>query len=227
MVEQNEEITSFTKKPTMTDYSTALFRKGVSETEDVTCFTIDDVLTPEECQELIELTEEIGYKSATINIGGGKEAILPSYRKSDNCITTNKEWAGRLWACVKDIVRVEIDGCIPAGIHEKLEFIRYTEGDFYNQHLDKTIIRPSGKEMSMMTFYLYLNDDFQAGALSLVNPQDDVIGIECRPQTGRLLLYEQKLHTKDNVVRSGLKYILRADIMFKRRSSKDKNCTIM
>lgn len=43
-------------------------------------YTIQDVLSPEECAEFIDLTERIGYEAATITTGHGFE-LRPETRQ--------------------------------------------------------------------------------------------------------------------------------------------------
>ena len=67
---------------------------------DIVAFTIDNVLTKEECDEWVAETEAQGYEVAAVNVGY-KEIIDQDYRKSKRCIVDSTEKADWLWDKIK------------------------------------------------------------------------------------------------------------------------------
>jgi hypothetical protein len=76
------------------------------------CYAVvlDNVLTKEECNQLIHLTErsagahrdddevpDNGWRPAMVNAGVGQEYLKPDYRNSDRIIWDNHDIAQRLW----------------------------------------------------------------------------------------------------------------------------------
>ena len=66
----------------------------------------------------------------------------------------------------------------------------------------------SNGEQSLLTFMLYLNEDFEGGETLFQN------GVIIRPQTGMILVFRHTLYHEGAAVTRGRKYVLRSDIMF-------------
>ncbi|KAK0671769.1 hypothetical protein QBC41DRAFT_218561 [Cercophora samala] len=83
----------------------------IPENKGKLAFVLENVLSPSECAQLIELAEaSVPLESPTargsdggpwgpalVNIGGGFEILEPSYRKSDRIIWDTREVADRIW----------------------------------------------------------------------------------------------------------------------------------
>lgn len=72
-----------------------------------------------------------------------------------------------------------IDNFQDQGYYYKIYFL----GDFYDWHYDSVLVR--GQRESVISFVLYLNDDFDGGELMFKN-QDDV---HIRPKKGSCILF--------------------------------------
>ena len=59
-------------------------------------FTINNILSPQECQEYIALTEQAGYCAATITTNKGFE-LRPDIRNNERVILDDFEIAKHLW----------------------------------------------------------------------------------------------------------------------------------
>lgn len=50
------------------------------------CMVIDNVLNSDECKEWIRIADNVGYKEAVVNIGGGREILDQNYRRGERSI---------------------------------------------------------------------------------------------------------------------------------------------
>ena len=75
-------------------------RKDVSlseiygENHNLLAFTLDNVLSAAECEDLIKETEDRGYDLALVNTGGGNQDLRTDVRNSKRCIVDSQEKAG-------------------------------------------------------------------------------------------------------------------------------------
>ena len=67
--------------------------------DEIVAFTIDNVLTKEECDAWIADTEKEGYEEALINVG--TQVYDPNIRRSKRCIIDSDEKANLLWEKVQ------------------------------------------------------------------------------------------------------------------------------
>jgi hypothetical protein len=60
-------------------------------------FVLYNVLSKEECDNLIFETEKRGYEPALINIGNGMQKLMSNIRNNDRCIVDSIPLANRIW----------------------------------------------------------------------------------------------------------------------------------
>jgi len=116
----------------------------------------------------------------------------------------------------------------PIGLNECLRFCRYNPGGFFRRHVDGQF-RRSQDEMSLFTCMFYLDGDMEGGATRFLCPggclgesdayalaQDNEVLAALAPEPGLCLLFFQPglLHEGEDI-RSGIKHILRTDVMFR------------
>jgi len=117
----------------------------------------------------------------------------------------------------------------PIGLNECFRFCRYNPGGFFRKHSDGQF-RRSEDEMSLFTCMFYLDGDMEGGATRFLRPggclgesdayelaQDSEVLASLAPEPGLCLLFFQPglLHEGEDI-RSGIKHILRTDVMFRR-----------
>lgn len=186
---------------------------------------IKNLLTPEECRELIALSEQQGYHPALVNVGGGRQRRIDDYRSSSRCIIDSRTAAGLLFERVRPWVpehgpKGGWTRC--AGLNERLRFLRYDPGDFFRPHRDGRYVRPAdeedGGDTSLITLMLYLNTPERGGDtvfLSCDGSSDTAIA----PTAGLCLLFDHDLLHEGALLQSGQKYCIRTDVMFSRRAT--------
>lgn len=117
----------------------------------------------------------------------------------------------------------------PKGLNECLRFCRYSPGGFFRAHCDGVFQR-SEEERSLFTCMLYLDAPLDGGATHFMKidtrltqetylqpaPADSIVA-KVAPEPGLCLLFFQPgiLHEGEEL-RSGMKHILRTDVMFTR-----------
>ena len=178
--------------------------------EDESIVTVSNFLSPEECTAYIQRTLSAGYEEAPITTFGGF-AMRPDIRNNTRVMQDDFELAGRLWGRMKEWVPTthrRIGSWHPHGLNERLRYYRYTQGQYFKWHSDGPFIR-NPQEVSLFTAMIYLNEDFEGGTT------DFQFGPTVTPRQGMLLLFEHSLVHQGAPVRSGCKYVLRTDVMFR------------
>ena len=201
-------------------------------------FQLLQVLSAQECVQLIRLSEHLGYlKDAAVS--------LPrEIRHNDNVVwVTDEQTDGIIWQRVAHLLVQDLSvsaGRKPLGLNARFRFYRYGVGDFFKFHSDgawpgsrvidgQLVANAYPDRFSMMTFLIFLNDDFEGGATRfLVNANDPtkparrdgrVEEVDVRTPAGGVLCFPHGLHplhcihSGETVIR-GAKYIIRTDILF-------------
>lgn len=136
-------------------------------------FTIDNVLSPDECAHLIKLAEssvplddesQSPWQPARVTIGYGWEVAAPGYRVGDRIIWDTQVIADRVWErClladgVRDIVakpHTERNGHWKLhSLNKRLRFLKYTENQYFRRQfsLSRHIFRSRASSMLMTSF---------------------------------------------------------------------------
>jgi hypothetical protein len=169
---------------------------------------VEGFFTQEECKGFITFSEKEGYSESLIRSKDG-EVVNKSIRDNDRVIWDNPQCAGHLWDLVKDMVPSDIDGYEPIGLNDRFRFYRYKDGQQFKPHVDAPY-KKSESELSKLTLLIYLNEDFEGGATTLVLEGEDI-----KPKEGMLFLFEQKIMHCGRPVTTGTKYVLRTDVMYR------------
>ena len=179
-------------------------------------WTIDNFLTPEECQNV--LTLDLDYKEADV-YNPHMSAMKKTVRDNDRAIIDDPELFKALWKRLSPHLTI-LHGWTPYGlaqgtsqlgnklVQQGVRIYRYTEGQYFKWHLDG-IIDISPVEQSKLTFMVYLNEDFEGGRTLF---SDAII----EPKTGMALLFEHRQLHEGETLYSGEKHVLRSDVMFKK-----------
>ncbi|KAF5558429.1 oxidoreductase containing protein [Fusarium napiforme] len=151
-----------------------------------TAIVLDNVLSPEECKQLLSLAEASvprpdesspAWKPALISAGPGWEAPAPGYRESDRIIWNQQTVVDRLWErCMLSEGLRELLAVVPpqpymkggkwvfSRFNERMRFLKYSPGQFFKPHSDGPFYYTEGPGKEFETFYtvhLYLNDSIE------------------------------------------------------------------
>jgi prolyl 4-hydroxylase len=171
-------------------------------------FTVEDVMTPGDCKELIAMLEGEGFDEAPITTMLGP-VMNKKVRNNTRVMFDHEQLAGRLYARIADALPASLCGATPCGANERFRAYKYQPGQRFAPHFDGCFKR-SHYERSELTLMVYLNEGFGGGATKFLDYELDVT-----PKTGMALLFQHRLLHEGCEVTSGTKYVLRSDVMYR------------
>ncbi len=173
-------------------------------------YTVENFMSEEECQHWIQLGEMEGFEKAKINLGT-RQVLAPGVRNNDRVIYDDETLTLDLWERIKPFVPQELEYGYACGLNERLRFYRYTIGQEFKMHRDGSHIK-NIHEWSSYTFMVYLNDGMEGGETLFPNS-----GTSIQPKTGMALLFAHQLLHQGCPITKGVKYVLRTDVMYRRK----------
>lgn len=175
-------------------------------------FTIDELLSPQECENHISLSESKRYGDAPI-MAFMNPVMRPDVRNNKRVIIDNEKEAAALWSKVEKVIPKAIGEYKAVGLNERFRYYRYDIAEYFAWHQDGSFQRGNGEE-SLMTFMVYLNEEFTGGEteFDLRYPHGEV---SIKPKTGMGLIFLHHLRHRGSTVNTGRKYVLRSDMMYK------------
>jgi prolyl 4-hydroxylase len=169
-------------------------------------FLIEDFLSAYECDELILWSEHKGYEDAKVQVYG-KEMMMKAIRNNSRITFIDFDLANKIWDKFKPFAVKKFANSEVLGLNEMFRFYKYENGQRFKKHIDGSYIR-NEDEASYFTFMIYLNDDFEGGETSF---QYHTI----KPKKGTALIFYHGMKHCGEEVTTGIKYVLRTDIMYK------------
>ncbi|HLK55943.1 MAG TPA: 2OG-Fe(II) oxygenase [Chthonomonadaceae bacterium] len=180
-------------------------------------FTVSNLFTPEECRQLIDKGEAMGFEAASIRLPDGAQ-MMPNVRNNDRAIYHDPEFAHAVWERVRAFVPPQIEGCRATGLYEEFRFYRYDPGQRFKRHKDGYVETERG-ERSSLSFLIYLNTDYEGGETifrdyTYENDTANVHEIRIVPEVGMGLFFVHERKHEGSAVISGRKYLLRTDVLY-------------
>lgn len=175
-------------------------------------WTLPGVLTPHECRDLVARIEAAGCVPAPITTRAGF-VMRPDIRNNTRVVIDDQALADDLFARIAAEVPPVISGCEATCANERFRCYRYAKGQRFAPHYDGAFVR-NAVERSRLTFMIYLNDDFEGGTTNFVDLDRCI-----EPRTGTALLFQHRLLHEGSEVTSGVKYVLRSDVMYRARAA--------
>jgi len=166
---------------------------------------IHDFLSITECALLIENSERQGYEEAAIDTGNGQE-IFKDIRNNDRLFFDDEKLAKKLFEKISLYLPDSIDGWKLYSLNERFRFYRYENEQYFKWHRDGSFKR-SYFEVSKITFMIYLNDNYTGG-------ETEFRGFKVQPKAGSALIFPHQLMHQGSKLHSGVKYVLRTDVMY-------------
>jgi len=170
-------------------------------------FTLEHVVSVEECDALIRRAEAQGFEFAPIATAQGFR-IDTETRNNDRVIFDDIVLASDLWSRVCGAIPAVMKGRQAVGLNERFRLYRYAPSQRFSWHSDGAFRRDDG-EVSLLTFMIYLNDDYRGGTTRFEDAE--VIG-----RAGMALVFRHELQHEGATVVAGQKYALRSDVMYGR-----------
>lgn len=187
---------------------------------------VRNVLDEDDCAALIESVNRKGFTPALLNVGGGMQQFEPSARDGHRAIVDSPQLAGWLFEVLRQYVPEELpDGSRLVGLNERLRVLCYTPGQQFPAHYDGMFERqkdhPRAGDFSQITVQIYLHDvpEAHGGATSMFPgppaPESAADGTQShQPTAGSVLLFDQALLHQGDLVRRGIKYTIRTEVMY-------------
>lgn len=192
-------------------------------------FQLLNVLTGDECDQFVHITDELGYHlDAPVS--------LPHSVRHN----TNLNWIvdgsidGPIWSRCAPLIPEQVMGQSALGLNARFRFYRYAGGDYFKPHTDgawpgsrvidgKLVHDAYGDRNSQMSCLLFLSDGYTGGRTffyvrSAKDPgETDIIAV-ATPK-GAALCFPHGFHPlhclhAGEPVGEGVKYIIRTDVLF-------------
>lgn len=170
-------------------------------------FAVGDILRPPECADMIARIERLGPSAAPITTAQGF-VMRPDLRNNTRVMFDDVELAADLFGRLAAALPARLCDRRPVGVNERFRCYRYEPGQRFAPHYDGAFQR-HGAERSELTLMVYLNDGFDGGTTAFHD-----FDVQATPSTGAALLFQHALLHEGCVVRSGVKYVLRSDVMY-------------
>jgi len=176
------------------------------------------VLTQEQCAELLAHVNSKGFTPALLNIGHGRQKLEPFVRDGHRIIVDSPELAAWLLEALRPHLPETMAGGHLVGLNERCRFLCYTPGQCFEEHLDGCYVRPRGHpcagDRSWITVQLYLHDVPAAHGGATTFFPGRTYGVGHQPEAGSALLFTQDLTHEGSLVKAGLKYTMRTEVMY-------------
>lgn len=171
-------------------------------------FVVEDFLSQEDCENFLQKYENENFEEAKVSIDG-EQVMFKGIRNNDRYMFFDETLAEDLWNKVKEFVPSKIGFYKAIGLNEMFRVYKYSEGQRFKMHIDGSY-RRNLEEESFLSFIIYLNDDFRGGETEFRNL------FVVKPEKGKALIFRHRLRHEGKEIISGVKYVLRTDIMYKR-----------
>lgn len=183
-------------------------------------FLLHNFLSDQECDELVALTERMGYNPAKVTTYGGKMVSLDTVRKGSRLIwDTQQSWLEPLWERLKHhLPDLGNSSFRPSELNNRLRFLKYEPGDYFRPHYDGAYCAGPEKR-SFMTFIAYLNDVKEGGQTNFFKRSTErKPAVSVAPRRGNAIVFFHDhelspLHEGADIP-IGVKYAVRTDVMY-------------
>ena len=199
---------------------------------------VDGVLTTGDAAVLIRLAAQQGYKVATIKGQTQSPAARQKALKKRNglrCMVNAPRLVDQIFDRLRPFLPArKRDGNGAewrlVGLNERLRFLKYNPGMFFNQHPDGAHpSRHAVPRRSFITLLLYLNEGYAGGHTTIWNATGGQYGpwtkrngkradpgVAVPPRIGMALVHDHILLHESPELRVGVKHVIRTDVMYER-----------
>jgi prolyl 4-hydroxylase len=179
---------------------------------------LHDSLTPDECRAVVDATEKIGYE------GAKSYCFMYNNRWNDRFMADDAQLAEFLWERVKEYTPKRVEAFERTwevdGLNSRFRFCKYIggEGHYFGPHTDG-MYTADLDHRSLFTCMFYLNggQDFKGGLTNFIDHETRKVNHSIVPAPGLCVIFRQvdiRTYHEGTQVVSGLKYIMRTDVMY-------------
>eukprot|EP00873_Tetraselmis_striata_P039014 jgi/Tetstr1/459278/TSEL_004678.t1 len=192
-------------------------------------FRIDNVLTAAECDEIVSISERLGFLEVAPGV-----ATPPGMRMNKSCHwLPDGSLSAAIFARIGHLLPQKLDGhALHPRLSQKLAIYKYDKNDVFNRHTDGCFpsygLSEDGDRMvewtgvvSKLSLLLYLNgveDGVCGGSTELYSPSGEVQ--EVKPKKGSVLLFRHGrgpgsvMHKGNEVTSVTPKYVARINALY-------------
>jgi len=174
-------------------------------------FVFNDFFDEHMCDEWLERAEEQGFDAGAVFTPEG-ERMAEHIRNCQEAVIYDEETAQLLFEFIKEHVASHPQFGDFYGVHPRLRVLRYEQEQLFAPHTDASIDADDGLSSSRYTFLVYLNTPLEGGATYF--PDIWTEDLQIQAQCGRALCFEHDVMHAGAAIQSGMKYLLRADLLF-------------
>jgi predicted 2-oxoglutarate/Fe(II)-dependent dioxygenase YbiX len=174
---------------------------------------IENFLDDDLCQKIVESTEQMKYKKATVvDADLAKKQEKVAIKSRDTEVFSLGAYDNK----IKSLLVGAFDGVIKNYYNKKVvhyeqpQLLRYTKGGFYHYHADSEYWHSASQQWirSMqrdLSYLLYLNDEYTGGELEFKN-----FNFSLRPKKGTFICFpsDHRFVHKVNQTTSGIRYAI-------------------
>lgn len=174
------------------------------------------LLSQSECADLISRCEEKGFAKL--------QGYDPNYRNNTRLIFTDYDLAQTLYTKMLPYLPQTMDTFegiwAVSGLNERFRCCKYTQNQKFKIHCDGSFER-NADEKSHLTVNIYLNNVSDGGATRFFDRKQSNRNViaKVQPTAGQCLIFEHDNLHDGQRLGSGLKYLLRTDVMYRRIKS--------
>jgi hypothetical protein len=192
-------------------------------------FVLPEVLTRDECQRMIQISEEMGYsEDAPVSLGR-------NIRRNENVVwIMDHDINQRIFERSRLPSSLEFRGHnlgAPVGLNRRWRLYKYNPNDVFRFHTDGAWTGSgidlisgeyendlyNGTALSFMTYLIYLDDDFEGGSTAFRRSNGDIFHVQ--PSQGSVLCFYHGHHPlslqhEGSLVSKGTKYVARTDVLY-------------
>jgi hypothetical protein len=233
---QTRDVPIFVAKPNVIEFDHAPAHSWPCARYDVPnvpgAFVITDALTPHECEQMLAVSEAMGYaEDAPVSLGR-------DIRHNESCTWIADDTVrDPIFERVRRLLPPEVAGGAVAGLNGRFRLYKYNPQDVFKPHTDgswpgtgvvngRVAQDAYNDRWSQLTFLLYLNDDMEGGATTFHLREDDPLAGGSRrvargvkAAQGSVLCFYHGEHPlsplhEGSLVTAGTKYVVRTDVLY-------------
>lgn len=172
-------------------------------------YIIESLLSEEKCKELVVAAENMGFAQADVQVSANKRQLISGIRNNERVNYESSVMAESLWDRLKALSLPDYSGKAAIGLSPFFRFYKYLPGHKFNMHKDGR--QDVDGHTTYYTLIIYLNNECEGGATKFRRGN-----VLVQPTIGNALLFQHHLWHQGVKVESGVKYVLRTDVIYER-----------
>ncbi|CAG9461163.1 unnamed protein product [Pedinophyceae sp. YPF-701] len=208
------------KKPLVLPRVSKKANLRIKELDGLDAFTVDGVLTREECKLFVDAATAAGWQWQ----GSGGAAAGEAFRDNERVQSDDPDFAAAFWRAsgLQELFQeldLTVDGMTACGLNPNIRLYRYSKGQRFGKHVDGSYELGQGRR-TVYTLLVYLSggESLKGGETAFFKGErKSRLAFAVHPEPGMALLHahgDRCLEHEGAPVAAGVKYVLRSDVVF-------------